>query len=369
MDAVRGALLCTRLNKSRTTMRINFACTAILFLPLAQTTAQTQMRRLIVLNKAEATASLIDPTTRKEVTLVPVGEGPHECAVSPDGRTAVVCNYGDQQPGSTLTVIDVAFSKALRTITLSSKVHSDDGVPKEMLWLRPHGIAFVDATHIVVTSEVARRLLVVDIAAGKVERALPTPQGLLHMVALAEDRKHAFGTSIRDGSLATFALDGASPPHTLPTGKGAEGVAVAPGSGEVWVTNREADTVSICAADGRMVTHVLDTGEFPIRVAFTPGGTYALVSCAAAGIVQVWRTKDRTLAHTIDLLGEKTERSPMPIGICIEPEGKFAWVACNRGEWLAVIDLTEWRILDRIPARKGPDGMAFAIIAPPTVPR
>lgn len=325
----------------------------------------TPLRRLIVLNKAEATASLLDPATRKEVALIPVGEGPHECATSPDGRTAIVANYGDQQPGSTLTILDVAAARALRTIELRTTERAEDGSERTVTFLRPHGLHVVDAKHVLVTSEAARRLLLVDIAAGKVDRTWTTPQTLMHMVAGSLDGKRAFATSLREGSLATFALGDSAPVSTLATGKGAEGIAVAPGSGEVWVTNREEDSVSICAADGSKVLAQLATRDFPIRVAFVPDGKHALVSCAEAGVVEVWSTTERTLLHSIDLLADKTERSPMPIGICIEPEGQFAWIACNRGEWLAVLDLRSWRVVDRVAARKGPDGMAFARIAAP----
>jgi DNA-binding beta-propeller fold protein YncE len=335
--------------------------------------APAPLRRLIVLNKAEATASLFDPATRKEIALIRVGEGPHECATSPDGRTAVVANYGDQQPGSTLTVVDVAGARALRTIELRTvELRATDpaaeGAEHAVTYLRPHGIHFVDAEHVLVTSEAARRLLLVNVATGKVERTWTSPQTLLHMVALANDRKRAFGTSLREGSLATFALDAETPASTLLTGKGAEGIAVAPKSGEVWVTNREDDSLSICAADGSKVLAQVATRDFPIRIAFVPDGTHALVTCAEAGVIEVWSTAERTLLHSIDLLADKTERSPLPIGICVEPEGQFAWIACNRGEWLAVLDLRTWRVVDRVPTRKGPDGMAFARIAAPAAP-
>src|SRR5262245_55251507 len=244
------------------------------------------VRRLVVLNKAEATASFYDPATRKEVALVPVGDAPHEVATSPDGRLAVVCNYGGQKPGNTLTVIDVAAGKALGTIELRGEETDGEGRKQDVSFLKPHGIRFLpDGRRVVVTSEMTQRLLVVDVKKGIVERALATPQTLLHMVALAKDGAHAFGASVADGTLGTFALDGSTPASVLKTGDGAEGIAVAPGSGEVWVANRKADTLSVVAADGGKVLQELATAGVPIRVAFTPDGACALVSCAEAGEV------------------------------------------------------------------------------------
>ena len=55
----------------------------------------------------------------KVVAAIPTGEGPHEVAVSDDGKTAVVCNYGTgPNPGSTLSIVDVAAHKELRRVTL-----------------------------------------------------------------------------------------------------------------------------------------------------------------------------------------------------------------------------------------------------------
>lgn len=316
-------------------------------------------RRLLVLAKSGAEMLVIDPDRRTEVARVPVGDGPHEVAVSPDGRTAVVCNYGGQKPGSTLTVVDVANAAAIGTILLQGE-EVVDGTTRQRTWLRPHGIRFLeDGTHVVVTSESTRRVLMVDVAAQKVVRALPTPQQLVHMVELSRDGSIAFGASIPDGTLAAIPLDGTKP-SVVVSGDGAEGIAVSPDGETVWVANRAADEVVVFDAKTLARLATLATAAFPIRVAMTPDGTRALVSCAEAGCVQVFDTKARAPVRTIDLLADKTELSPLPIGICIEPDGKRAWIACQRGEFLALVDLATCAVVDRIPGGSGPDGMAFA---------
>jgi len=87
-----------------------------LFLLALAATAQAQT--LVVLNKSDATASLINPATGQTITKLPVGRGPHELAVSPDGRTAYVANFGrfgvfaagdtmHTKPGNSVTVLDL----------------------------------------------------------------------------------------------------------------------------------------------------------------------------------------------------------------------------------------------------------------------
>jgi YVTN family beta-propeller protein len=109
---------------------------------------------LLVLNKAENSLALVDPATMQVVARVPTGEGPHEVAISRDGRWALVSNYGPRgKPGNSITVIDVGRAAVARTITVAG-------------FQRPHGMAFLPGdTLAAVTAETARALLVVDVRA------------------------------------------------------------------------------------------------------------------------------------------------------------------------------------------------------------
>ncbi|RMD66081.1 MAG: YncE family protein, partial [Planctomycetota bacterium] len=201
---------------------------------------------LVALNKAEGTASLIDVETGAVAATVPTGQGPHEAAASPDGRTVVVCNYGGREPGRTLTVIDVLGKRATRTIELGD-------------YTRPHGVAFLpDGQRVVVTSETSRKLLVVNVETGEVERAIDTGAPLSHMVALSPDASTAYVASIRSGSVSVIDLRSGELVKVVPTGAGAEGIAVRPGSGDIWVTNRQADTVSVLDPESRTVVATID---------------------------------------------------------------------------------------------------------------
>src|SRR5688572_31781604 len=86
---------------------------------------------LVVLNKSDATASLIDLGRGSAVATLPTGLGPHEVDVSADGKLALVANYGAQVPGSTLTLIDVPGARVVRTIDLAPH-------------RRPHGVRWLD---------------------------------------------------------------------------------------------------------------------------------------------------------------------------------------------------------------------------------
>ena len=73
-----------------------------------------------------------------------------------------------------------------------------------------------------------------------------------------------------------------------------------------------------------------------------------------------WKGKtDEELQQYVQKIVEKGAR---PIGVIVGPDNKFAYVA-NRGlDHIAVIDLSTWTIVNRLPTGKGPDGMAFSRI-------
>lgn len=317
---------------------------------------------LIVLNKSDNTASLLDASSGKVLSTVPTGAGPHEVAVSPDGKTAVVSDYGTQdEPGKTLTVIDVAARKTLKTIDLGE-------------YRRPHGIAWLEGDQVAVTTEGSKSLVIVDVKAGKVLRAIPTDQDVSHMVALAPKHGRAFVANIGSGSVTVIDLERGRRVANIETGKGAEGIAVSPDQREVWVTNREANTVSILDAASLEVAATLESKAFPIRVKFTPDGKHALVSNARSGDVAVFDTATRREVQRVPmnveakkdatgavrLFGKQFGQSPVPVGILVVPELQRAFVANTNADIISVIDLETWQIIDRLSAGKEPDGLGYS---------
>lgn len=316
---------------------------------------------LVVLNKAEASASLIDLTSGRVMATVPTGTGPHEAAVSPDGSLAVAANYGDQTAGSSLTVIDVGGGRVVRTIRLDPH-------------RRPHGIAwFPDGRRLAVTSEASRALLIVDAIAGNVEAAIDTDQAVSHMVALARDGKRAYVANIGSGSVTALDLENRTRLGNVPTGAGAEGIALSPDGSTLWVTNREADTVSVVDTAKLEVAATLPSASFPIRAATTPDGKTVLVSNAKSGELAIFdvatRAERRRIKMALEpgskegrLFGDEMGDSPVPIGIVVHPSGKTAYVANANADVIAVVDIDAGRVTGTLKAGKEPDGMAHSTV-------
>lgn len=306
---------------------------------------------LLVLNKSDNTVSLLDLASKKSVATIPTGAGPHEVAVSPDGRTAVVCNYGSQlEPGSSLTVIDVAARKVLRTVDLKE-------------YRRPHGIAWLRSTEVAVTTEGTKNLLIVDVAAGNVTAAIDTDQNGSHMVALAPAHDRAFVANIGSGSVTVIDLKEKRRIANIASGQGTEGVDISPDQREVWATNRGANTVSVIDVASLKIVATVESKSFPIRAKFTPDGKHVLVSNAQSGDVAVFDAATRREVRRIKMQSDQSSQSPVPVGILVVPSLSRAFVANTNADIVSVIDLRTWQIVERLIAGKEPDGLGYSQLA------
>ncbi len=337
--------------------RLLILTSILALLPLA---AIARASTLIVANKAEATVSLVGLPEGKVVATLPVGTGPHEVAVSPSGRLALIANYGGPGPagaGSSLTLIDVPAAKVLKTIDLGE-------------YRRPHGLVFLDERRALVTAEVNKALLEVDVETGKVASAVLTGQAVSHMVAVTPDGSRAFVTNIGSGSVTAVDLKGKKHLKDIPTGAGAEGIAVTPDGRQVWVTNRAADTVTVIDAASLEILGSLPSAKFPIRAEATPDGRRILVSNAQSGDLSIFTTADRKLERRVSLeltaheaegrLMDDFGASSVPIGIEIAPDGKRAYVAHANADQISIVDLESWKRVGSLTAGKEPDGMGYS---------
>lgn len=333
--------------------------------PPANSQVQGLRGTLIVLNKGEASVSLFDLGSLKEAARVPVGAGPHEVAVSPDGALAVVANYGQREPGESLSVIDVAAARVVRTIAL----REGNGAPLQ----RPHGLLFLDAQRLVVTAEAQRAIAIVDVAAGRVTRVLPTGQSVSHMVATGADGRWVYVANIGSGTVTRVDLLGEAPLLHVLTGKGAEGIALSPDGRTVWVSNREVDTVTVLSAPDLTRQREISAPGFPIRVAFTPDGKRALVTAPRADALHVYTVATRSLERTIPLptgpvrtegrlLGAAFGKSSVPIGVLSDPTGRYALVAQSHADQVAIVDIGSARRVATLPAGIEPDGLGWSAV-------
>ncbi len=268
------------------------------------------------------------------------GDSPHEIAVSPDGRTAVVSNYGGEVAGSSLSVLDLQRGRPTRTIDLGT--HG-----------APHGVHFLDAGRIAVTTEGSASVLVVDVDEGTVIHTIDIGDGIGHMLAVSADRRIGYVSKLGRGTVSRIDLVAGKMLLERPAGKGAEGIALRPDGLELWVANRDEGTVTVHDPKTLVVRRRMSSKGFPLRVAFTPDGRHACVVNARNAELQIFDARTKLALSRVPLAREGMDvrdtalgRGVLPIGITVDPARPRAYVALSGGDRVAVVDTQKWQVID-----------------------
>ncbi len=331
----------------------------LILLLLVFISTQSYADTLVILNKSEASASLVDLDSLEVVASLKTGIGPHEVTISTDGKIAVVSNYGDSKPGSTLTVIDIPSATVSSTIDLEK-------------FVRPHGISWIKGTkQVLVTSEELKSVIRVDVIEKKIVNVIPTVQDISHMLVLDSLSSKAFVSNIGSGSVSVLDLKKNSKINDTQTGKGAEGIDINLKTNEIWVTNRGANNISVIDAKSMKIKTTLKSESFPIRIKFTSDENYALVTNAQTGNLNVFDARTKKILTAIDfpkgrgdtagrMFGNQFKDSSVPIGIAIDPRKNRAFVAHANLDEISIIDLEKFKLIGKFHAGKEPDGMAYS---------
>lgn len=297
---------------------------------------------LLVLNKADATLAFVDPATMSVVSKISTGTGPHEVAVTGDGKTAVVANYGTgPEPGTTLSIVDVGARSERKRLKLPV--------------LRPHGL-FAVGPRIWFTAEGSRVVGKYDVADDAIEAFYGTGAEVSHMVVTTPDQKKVYTANI--GSDSVSIVDRSDSPRKIglkqiAVGKGPEGIDLF--GSELWVASRAPNggiSIVDTATDSVKQT-IATTTKMINRVRFTVDGKRVLVSDPPANEVLVYDAATRAIVKHIT-----TPEGPS--GIVVTPDGKRAFVACAGAGKVVAIDLETLEVTGSVATGNVPDGMAWA---------
>ena len=310
---------------------------------------------IVVSNMNDNSATVIDAASGRVLATLPTGEGPHEVAISRDGRWALVSNYGVRgKPGNTVTVIDVARAEVARTITIAG-------------FQRPHGMAFLPGdTLFVATSETSQVVNVVDFRDGHVAASRPTRGRASHMLALTARGDRLYTANIADATISSVDVNGRDSALVIPVGRQPEGIAVTPDGSAVWVgSNRDSIVVVVDTRRGVAIDTLRGFG-MPYRLAITADSRLAVISDPVKGEVRVFTVADRRSKFTIaiprDSLVATAEvpGSPSPEGVATSPDGRWAFVTLQGRNQAVIIDLQRGVITTYAPTGEWSDGIGFS---------
>jgi YVTN family beta-propeller protein len=307
---------------------------------------------LIVANRLGGSISFFDLQSESEVARLPIGPRiPHEVSASPDGAKALTGEYGTaSNPGRHLVVMDVAEARIVGRIDLGPDS-------------RPHSTAFLpDSRRAVATMEDSDSLALVDTTTLEVLAVYPTGGREGHMVRLSPDGRRAYVTSRgAEGTLSVIDLDADRPPTVIATGSGAEGLAVSPDGGVVWVVNRVAGSISI--VDTRTLA-VVDTLDVPVgagRAEISASGRVLVPNGTSARALQKFLTLYDLGTQRVITQIAMSQGASAPGAYAIHIVGDSAFVADRALNSISIYDLADFpssRVLTT--DHSAPDGMAYS---------
>jgi YVTN family beta-propeller protein len=309
--------------------------------------AQAPSPALLVLEKDDHSLAVVDPNLLKVVARVEAGPDPHEVVASDDGKFAYISNYGAfSNPQHTLSVVDLVAQKALPVIDLGPLI-------------APHGLQFVNGK-VYFTAEGSKVIGSYDPARQRIDWILGLGQNRTHMVFVEKDLTHIFTSDVNSGTITIIEPDkhadvsGWNETH-VPVGKGPEGFDVSPDGKVLWAANSHDGTVSMIDVATKKVVQTVDAHvKSANRLKFTLDGRVVLISLLSGNDLVVMDATSRGVIKRINL-GEGSA------GILMNPNGKVAYVAVSRGNYVSVINLETLQVTGRIQTGKGPDGMAWAV--------
>ena len=306
---------------------------------------QTTKPVLVALNKAEANMAIIDPATMTVTGKVPVGDGPHEVVLSADGKTAYVANYGNQQPGNSISIIDIASAKELKRVDL-------------LPIIRPHGIQLI-GNKLYFSAEANRMIARLDVESGKIDWMMGIGQNLPHMVAGTTDQKKFATANIMSDSVTIleFANGAGNPGPSKIThvgvGKQPEAVDISPDGKEVWTGLNADGMVEVVDAVTYKSVAKIDTKGRPYRVRFTPDGK--TVVCTMLPTKEVVIIDAATRKET-----KRFKLESVPMGIAFSADGKTAYISVVQPDAVLKVNLDSGEVTGRVVTGQAPDGIAVA---------
>jgi DNA-binding beta-propeller fold protein YncE len=323
-------------------------------LPIASAFAQSLSGTIVSANMTANTASVVDIATGELRATYETGPGPHEVAISHDGRWAVISVYGDRTSiGHSLLVLDLKGENAPRSIEMGDLK-------------RPHGVRFLPGDQkLVVTSEATQKVAVVNFAKGTVDTAIETNQATTHMVVIDAPGKRAFTTNISAKSVSVLDLVRDTLIRNIDIGQRIEGIALNPDASEVWLGANDGKVVLVYNPSNGDKVATIDGFGMAYRMSVTPDGKYAVVSDPGAERVMIVDAKAHNILHTLEMAnlpGTSGDQAahPSPQGVILSRDGTLGFVTLKALGEVAVIDIAAGKVLRTLKVGGGSDGVGFS---------
>ncbi len=232
---------------------------------------------IFVLNSLDASVSVIEPTTWKELSRIPTGKEPHHLYLTPDEQSVIVANAS----GDSLTFIDPRTAQVQRVIKgILDPYHLRFSPDMKWLVIAANRLNHVDvyqwlplsaeplklvkriatgktpshmwidskSTTAYITMQDSDEWVALDLATQSIRWRAPTGNMPADVYITPDDKFAYIGLTASDGVQVFDVSAGSSKEprlvKTIPTGKGAHAFRAAGDKRHIFVSNRVANTIS-----------------------------------------------------------------------------------------------------------------------------
>ncbi|MBS0307830.1 MAG: beta-propeller fold lactonase family protein [Proteobacteria bacterium] len=310
------------------------------FLPLLWLTGAAQANVVVVLNSRDATVSLIDQDSYKEISTLAVGKEPHHLMATPDNKALIVAS----------------------------------AVGNELIFLDPK------------TGQIQRRI-----------KDIIDP----YQIGFSPDQKWFVSNALRMDRVDIYGYDGQNLKLSkrIPLAKMPSHMAFSADSKMVFITQQGSDQISAIDLVTQSLKWTLPVGKLPAGILMTADDKYLLVGIMGSDYVEVidWRAQktvgkikagegahnflpmgdkrhvfvSNRVSNTINIIDQQTLTNIATINVpggpdCMEltADGKTLWATLRWIKKVAVIDVASRKVIKLIPVGRSPHGVYFNNHAP-----
>jgi YVTN family beta-propeller protein len=315
---------------------------------LAFATVQAQQPRLLVAEKGQQTLAIIDPASGKVLASVPEGGVTgHEVIASTDGKLAFVPVYGNSgvgKPGTdgrSLAVIDIATQKLVNVIDFGHGI-------------RPHcPLIGPKDGRLYVTTELNETITVIDPKTLKIVDHIPTGQPESHMLALSHDGKRGYTANVGPGTVSVIDIQAHKVLKIIQVSKNTQRIAISPDDHWVFTADQTKPELVMIDTTTNNVAWRRPLEGIAYGTAPTPDGRFLLITLPDQDKVAVFDMKAMQVVRSVSV-------GKYPQEILVRPDGKAAYVSCEKSNQVAEINLENWTLTRLIGTGKATDGLAWA---------
>jgi YVTN family beta-propeller protein len=265
-------------------------------------------------NFADNTVSVLDTGAGKIVATIPVVQGPHGMAITPDGRTVYVAGDGS----SAVSVIDTATDKVVKTVEVGKS---------------PNGLTLTpDGKQLLVTVYGEDRIVFLDAATQAAVGTVAVPKP--HTVSISPDGKLGYVTSQEPGRFALVVVDLARRTvlRTLPLEKTPRDAEFGFDGKAFYFTEAGVSAIEVLDPATDKIVAEIPTGVSPHFVNLFRGAPLGLSVVQGPGEVMLFDPTTNKPVRSIAV-------GKQPHWLTLSGDGKTAYVTNEGSNTLSVVDI------------------------------